>query len=115
MSKENLAESIRKDLKLLNEDEVYKEIQVEADDTNEYDAYDNSDVVDSLDALDQIEEALYTAIEIAEGLARSEAAANVGRQFTGQLRSYLIPSLRNWIENSNQIGSLESLRSGLNR
>ena len=61
--------------------------------------------------LDELDETLRHAISIANDLYRYGRA--VPGPFSGQIRSYLEPHLESWLSDSQQPGSIPSLRSML--
>ena len=73
----------------------------------------NGDTRELEDCLDQVDNSLQEAIAHAEDVAH--LARNEHSQVSGQIRSYLIPWLEKFISDTNQPGSLASLRRMLER
>jgi len=69
---------------------------------------DQPDLSEIHEYLEALESHLWEAIDKARYLAR--LGRNVSGPFSGQLKSYLMPHLEAWIEDTNQPGSLASLR-----
>ena len=66
----------------------------------------SSDFRGTMNLLDELQEALENAVQIARMLERDEVLGGV-------VRSYTRPWLQAWISDSNQMGSVDSMRESL--
>lgn len=70
--------------------------------------YLNEDVETAEEMLSELEEVLNQAVDICNMLER--VGSDISGPFSGQIRAYIRPHLQAWIEDSNQPGSIASLR-----
>lgn len=77
----------------------------------------DQDLDDLLTELDSVEEHLDRAIDAAETATRlaNKFGGEIKRVVAGQLKSYLIPHLEDWVNDEGQAGSVASLKNFLER
>ncbi|MBI4340367.1 MAG: hypothetical protein HY680_10530 [Chloroflexi bacterium] len=73
------------------------------------------ELTDLLDALDGVKEKLEEAVAAAEDAARMARTSGAPSWVHGQLKSYLIGNVQAFIDGYRQIGSIDSIREGLER